>query len=739
MASPLRRTQETSTTAMSQALGESESMSSDSGPDPRLVIDITPWPSTPKALDALYSALREDITSGPLRPILLILTDEQYERLPRSYDPMIAEGELRIERVATEDDARRAVMQSAAEPLVMSSWRFDPIERWLAADFDGKSLVLDPVDGLSGFADDGELDGIAEVEHPLAEIAKGDSDAPPAQLKAPLLRACIMALADEEKTVALIASNKDFQDPEKRMTFAQRIGATEVTSLPSERREHELVGLTKEISSALGLGVETVNDSEHSLLLNRAAKRPRPPAAWRHGDSIHLLHADPPRDHPAIIVHRPSPPEPAIRRLLRHIGPWTAHDYERDPALARAVEELVRDDADRIALLHARATLLWGSALPEPKPLERQEEWLEPLRRLLASEPPPAALRVSCVEKVSGERDPRTMETIPEYERLVPLSEGDDELPARGYEEISKALCAPRPYPVRIVQRGGSGLRVHAKVPPTMCINVSEDGQTWQSDDSKRRAKKRSYFGDENDELSAAELAKYGLWLPCLDDVYDVDDLWLDCFERSSDLSGWSWDDSEASVDLLRSLSNQRLRILFPDHSRDRLVPLEVSLWREADLQLGQCWIALREALRRPQTVRLPSGILCSIGGGVSALIEAHTLRDSGAPPLAALDVRVLRESETRESVSLVYDKVWTHHSEVWKHDYENSDYRGATGVRVPARLSLSGEGSLFTISFVASPLLHPLSPVGGGFATAVAKAKDDQDDQDEQDRWDYD
>jgi len=725
---------------MSQGSAGSEPMSKDDSNvlEPRLVVDMTPWPSTPEALDALYSALRDDITSGPVRPILLILTDEQYERLPRSYDPMIAEGELRIERVATEDDARRAVMQSAREPLVMSSWRFDPIERWLAADFDGESLVLDPVDGLSGFADDGELDGIAEVEHPLAEIAKGDSDAPPAQLKAPLLRACLMALADEEKTVALIASNEDFEDPEKRMTFAQRIGATEVTSLAAERREYELVGLAKEISSSLGLGVETVDDSEHSLLLNRAGKRPRPPAAWRHGDSIHLLHADPPREHPAIVVHRPSPPEPAIRRLLRHIEPWTAHDYERDPALARAVEELVKDDADRIALLHARATLLWGSALPEPKPLERQVEWLEPLRRLLASEPPPAALRVSCVQQESEFFNSARGVVRSESVRFVPFSEVGDELPARTFGQLSKDLRAPRPYPVRIVERGGVGLSFQDEPPAKMWINVREDGREWRDSEAGWDMKVARYGGAWS-PLSAKDLDDHGIWLPDLGDVEEVEDLWLDCFERSSELSGWSWDNSETSVELLRSLSNKRFRIVIPRENEERVVPLDVSLWREADLQLGQCWIALREALRRPQTVRLPSGVLCSIGGGISALIEAHTLRDSGAPPLAAFDAHVLRESQTRESVSLVYDKVWTHHSEVWTHDYEASDYRGATGVRVPGRLSLSGEGCLFTISFVASPLLHPLSPAGGAFAAAVAKAKDDQDDQDEQDRWDYD
>jgi len=695
-------------------------MSKDDGDasGPRLVVDITPWPSRPKALDALYSAFRDDIISGPLRPILLILTDEQYERLPRSYDPMIADGELQVERVATEDDARRAVMQSAGEPLVMSPWRFDPIDRWLAADFDGESLVIEPEDGLRSFANDG-LDGIAEVVHPLAEIVEGDGSGPPAQLKASILRACLVALADEEKTAALLEGKEDFEDPEKRMTFARRIGATEVTSLPSERREHELVGLAKEISSSLGIDVESVDESTHSLLLNRAAKRPRPPAAWRHGDSIHLLHADPPREHPAIVVHRPSPPEPAIRRLLRHIEPWTAHDYERDPALARAVEELVKDDADRIALLHARATLLWGSALPEPKPLAHLEEWLEPLRRLLASAPPPAALRVSCMEQVSRERDPMTGDTIPEHDRLVPLSAEDDELPARRDEKLPKTLCAPLPYPVRIVHRGGSGLNVHANVPSEMWIQVSEDGREWHRPETDRHTK-RGRYGGESRELSAADFTKYGLWLPCLENADDADDLWLDCFERSSDLSGWNWDDSENSIDLLRSLSHRHFRILVPERFGDRKVSLD-ALWREADLQLGQCWIALREALRRPQSVRLPSGVLCSIGGGVSALIEAHTLRQSLTPPLAALDAHIRWDPRRPERLSLVYDEVWTHHSQV-------SNYHGATGVMAPGRLSLSGEGCLFTISFVASPLLHPMSLVGGAFATAVANADDDQD-----------
>lgn len=690
---------------------------------PRLIIDITPWPSPTNALDALFASLRDDVLrDSPLRPALLILTQKQYERLPRSYDSMTDAGDLQIRKVGSAEEARALVMACAGEPLVMSPWRFDPIERWLAAEFDGKSLKLDPEDGLREFADDGALEGIATVVYPLAAIATGDRSAPPIQLPATALRTCLVAFAVEEHTISLFEHNKSFADPDKRLTFAWQIGATEVTSLLAERREHEIAALAAEISASLGVEVATLDDSAHAFALARATKRPRPPAAWRNGDTLHLLHADPPREHPSIVVHRPSPPVPALTRLLRALQPWTAHDYELDPVLAKLVDALATDEADRLALLHARATLLWNSTLPPVRPNVAREDWLAPLRRLLEQDPPAAALRVAgnisrLIKDGYGRDSPVEVATIA----------GNDSPRGSAVDGPSWMLRTPPPCAARFVHRNDGPIHLRVSRKRSHWINVREDGRAWRNVNVGWDTRIATYGG--NDDHSIASLAQLDLWLPDLRGIGDAAGLWLDAFERSSVVSGWRWDNSEKSVEMLRTLSNKRFQITSADLIGEADLTTSSDLWREADLLLGQCWLALRGALRKPETVRLPSGALCVIGGGVTAYIEACSLRDTTAAPVAAFHARVEGdERSTARQLAIEYEPLWTHITKV-------DNYQGTTGIRAPSCLWLSGEGCLFRISFVASSLLASPGWTRDAFLTVVAKAEDDWANQDD----DYD
>ncbi|MCA9713767.1 MAG: hypothetical protein KC468_03620 [Myxococcales bacterium] len=657
-----------------------------------MVLDISPWTSEARALDTLYASLRDDVLRGcPLQPIALFLTREQYERLPRSYDPLIDAGGLEIVKVASADDARAAIENVGGAPLVMSSWRYEPLDRWLAADFDESKLALNPADGLETFAQEGTLPSTAAVTHPLGALYDSDGTNFGGALTATALRTMLLALSDEALTHALIEANPDLADPTTRLALAEAIGATEITSLPEERSEYELALLSEEITATLGLAVEVLDDSAHALTLERAEKRPRPPAAWRHGDTIHLLHADPPQAHPAIHVHRPTPPEPALARIKRHIESWTEHDFERDPALTMLIETLDPEGSDRLALLHARATFLWNAALPTPKPLQRHETWLGPLREALRGSPPPASLRVRTHES----------EDSSQY-----LALRGDHRNVEGLDKRDLRLNVPPPYPVRIIHRGDGELLVNTMSKQRIGLEVVKDGRAW------RRIEGGSYHR----EYPPRKLQEIDLWIPIIKKSAD-DERWLDCFERSSILSTWSWDDPSHSSDLLRSLPNRKIDLLRPSISETRAFALGSSIWHEADLQLGQCWIALREALRNPRAVRLPSGVLCAIGGGVCAHVQTFSLASTKGSPVAVFDAT---KGLNRYAVTMDYETLWTHTAEV-------GEYSGFSGIRVPKRLRIGADGFLFIISFTASPLLGAFVPPHSAFATAVAVAEDER------------
>lgn len=681
-------------------------------PGPRLVIDISAWPSRGEALDALFAELRQKVLRDPpLKPVALVLTEEQYERLPRSYDEQISQKLLSIHKVAAAAEGRTQAADLADDALVLAPWEFDPIERWLAADFIKGILSLEPSDGLAAFAEHGALPSIPAVEHPLDAICE------PAPVNFPLehytavqRRAWKYVLASETETLAEFERREDLQVPARRLAFARLLG-TPATSTEDERLDHEIEQLAAQLSEALNIPVERLDPTAHAERLARAELRPTPPAAWRCGDAIHLLNADSPFAHPRIEVHRPVAAVPALTRLLEHIADWTEEDHEADPSLARAVETLDPEGKERPAFLHARATLLWNKLTHSPRTAPPCDRWADELRAVLAGDPPPVSLRLYLPEP-KNERDAALDNNY--------LVFGDEDRLCSLLKSPPPALTRPRGRRAAIADRDREVLVVTGSA---SAYQLSIDKRTSGSVVVRRNRyeEDRVYarIDDDDDDDYAHFPLIPALWIPKLSPESPDVDLWLDCLERSTALADWRWGHSARCEKLLRSTAASELTLLEAKPSEGEVIEIAAPTWIEADLLLAQCWLALRAALARPLSVKLATGIVCSLGAGVCAHLDVRARRD-GAPPgvVAAFNATVATRNYTKiYEATIDYETLWTHSARVDRH---HADF----GLRVPARLVLRTPTFSATITFLASPLLQASTPAAIGTLAATAAAQ---------------
>jgi hypothetical protein len=512
-------------------------------------------------------------------------------------------------------------------------------------------------------------------------------------------------LADEARTLEALKTHEGIRAPARRLAFARQLGVA-ATSTARERLDHELTRLAARILEAHGLTVETLDPAAHAERLARADLRPTAPAAWRHGDEIHLLHAEPPGEHPRLVVHRPTPAVPALTRLLDHVSDWSMHDHEADPSLARAVEALDPEGRERPALLHARAAVLWNRLLPEPQPRPRHEHWLEELRALFAEDPPPASLRL------------RLPGTASDHEYLA---FADDDRLTASLNSPPPVLARPRGRRTIIASRDRTVLAV-SEDPACRTLEINSKSQ-WAVEVSESHGYSSRVQAKDSDDHHG-----YGrgitispLWLPVLTPKSPDVDLWLDCMERSSILGGWAWEHSTRCDKLLRSTGKPRFQILKGGPTKVEPITIDPTAWREADLRLAECWLALRVALVRPLCLQLVGEVVCALGGGVSAVLEVRPRR-SGAPvdTVAAFDASI-----SVRAAGLDHQLLSTHVA-------KSSAYTADLGIRVPSRLVLLTPSVSVSITFVASPLLQATMPAAlGSFAPVTAEEQSAADDED--------
>lgn len=682
----------------------------DSGrqPGPRVVVDISAWPSRGEALTQLFVELRQRLPqNSPLQPVALVLTELQYEQLPRSYDEQLAQRTLIVRKVEGATDAPRVTAELAGDAaLVLAPWEFFPHERWLAADFTNNTLLLEPPDGLAVFAEHGALPSIPAVEHPLERICES---APLTfkELSPRQRRLWTYTLASEARTSAALAQNDGLREPSHRLAFARQIGAA-ATSTARERLDHELAQLSAQVREHLGVPVEALEPAAHAERIARAELRPIPISAWRCGDEIHLLHAEPPVAHPRIIVHHPVPVVPALTRLVDHVSAWSVEDFEADPMLARAVETLDPEGREREAFLHARGTFLWNDLRPTPPAAVSCVRWADELRAVFAADPPPASLRIRLPKPADA--------PIHDY-----LAFADDGRVCAALKAPS-SLVWPRSRRTLIAERGREVLQVFGRVLPSLrpwALDKSAEASVELRDS---RGQCFRIFADPEDcpQYHHYSTDIPGLWLPKITSLTGDVDVWLDCLERSSAFGRWEWGHSESCEKLLRTTGKLSFDIVDVSEIKGAKIEIAAGTWMAADNLLAQCWLAFRAALERPLSVSTGSGVVCSLGAGICAHLVV-TQRHHGSPrgTIAAFDASVAARLGVVATpvVDIDFTPLWTHSAVV--------DNRAANfGVRVPSRLILRTSTVSASITFLASPLLQASTPAMIGAIAPIVAAQ---------------
>ncbi len=731
----------------------------------RLVIDATTWGATREQAEPLFDALKQIVLHPAekikLVPVALVLTEEQLDFLPRSYDRL---GDwFRREEVKDSQEGWSKVAKLAGDgALVASSRLFQPMERWLAMEDSGKSLSIEPADGIATFLTNSRLPAPpAHVPHDLAQIATVDGKSkapipsPPTQR-----RRMMLALADEGQSAALKLS------PSERLALSQALGV-KATSTERERLEHELAGL----ASRIGAEPKDVTQAELDQLLARAKRRQVEFSLLRVGDELHAL--NPPQkvtlpQSPRLKVYLRKSQPPAINRLMAVIDKWTADDYAADRGFVRVIERLDPAGEERLAFLHARACLLWTNGLCIPATPSQLPDWKEGLSRLLAGEPPAAQLRLfvdanaRVLSKELGHHMKPCLvlkqELTEKWPNFVPAATRSIEDPTATLLQwaLSKepmvlgrqqAVCLLDSYDRQEVNNDPWGYQQPKIYPAASYYSLEEvRGNYGQYGLSRQQA--------QHSELLKKLPGLPSVLIPTSWKLLREGDLWLDLFDCSKALGGSS-PDPASWARVGTEIDNNRLVPIRKVTLYEEAVEFPKNIWSDADQDLALCWLALKNALAQGNAVRLHDGIvLLSMGAGLFARINIRACATVDASSADERQVRGCLDAWVRHGTRKSKDTeqgFWgvrlDRHS-VITHRASTTGYGDITatttlGYELP-ELYLAGHGLRAEITFLTSPLFLSyggMSPSVAALAAAgtQALAEAQSDDQRQADEAAYD
>lgn len=641
------------------------------GPSPRLVVDLSDLQPDRATMDAAYAGVREHLfgTDG-LFPLALVITEAQYDLLPRSFDDL--KDRLRIERVATEDAGRETVERIAGHDTPVAAARtLVELARWWAMSVEGGKLVFEPVDGLIRLRSEGRLPTPA-VPHPLEAGRLGVTQGAvrgTSTLSGVRRRRLIDALAREDAAK---------EPPQLRFDQASQLGVL-ATSTAAERTKEAIDALSARL---LPLTVGVATPAQWDALLARAARRPVDATAVRVGDIVHVLNPTGElTPDPRMEIHRVACAEPAITRLRAALATWTEDDYLEDPLLGALVYRLAgEDEQQRQLLFHARAAIVLGGELRPAEP-ELAPKPLVALRRLLAGDPPEALLRVSV------EGSPAAYGAVGRVVNLKPFV-----------------------YPgARFSYTAVKGVPLLSQVPPTGDV-------LWPRSEYLHGV----IPAGSGDRAPGPRFEHPWRGLPpvILAPGAGADD-WLDDVEASP----WLGAEREAAF----RRWNAAVHLASPNTTwTSAIVPRPGELWEDADTELALAWWSLQEALRAPRSIRLPDGaILLQVGGGLAARIAIRAHGAAKAPVRGALRCTVTMtgggwNNPVVWDLDALTQPVTTHLA----HSREGST---RLGVLLP-ELWVAGRGWAADVRFLPAPLLGGGGPALGA-ALGRAKPKPDNDD----------
>ncbi len=557
---------------------------------PRLVMDITPWGEAGD-LDAMFRAV-EGVLLRPdgLFPAVLVITEEQYRRLPRTFDDW--EGRVRIARV--DDDKAAGLVRDAAgdEALVLSPRRFEDFARWVAISLGDSGVDMDPPGAVDRFIAGGQFGGLPEVVHPLMT---GELDSQAAELPSnPIeLRKLMVALSTEDGARAL------------GMAAGQRAGLGEalaipVASTPSERVAAHLQKVASKLVAAGLPEPETCSDDDLRGILTRAQTRPTGPLTRRVDDVIHIVNA-PARSlrglggDDAVAVHEVVARANALEQIIAELSTWVEEDVLRDPFLTDLVRE-EHEGLERLLKQHARTALLRS-----PRPL------------VSVQEAPPVTDILETIEKsFVGTLPPITA-------RLVQPPPND---------HVGHRLDVTRPDLV-VDQVDVDEKWLVGRPPATRDVLLAPTEElvefgfsTWRSEEEKANRYQH------HQQTTAATPYRFPPQQWTIEDV----ETWLTVVENSPALAITALEDFERTSLFISARRPVQMWTRSPSI---------VTGWEELRRQGAQLFLALRRALRKGDVAVIGAGeAMVDIDNGLSAWIRAR-LWPRGATCSRTLRLRV--------------------------------------------------------------------------------------------------
>jgi hypothetical protein len=633
----------------------------------RLLVDVTSGPQEGARADAMWEGLHR-LLFGPdtLTPMALVLTEAQYERLPRSFDDF---GELvSFQRVANAEAARARLEELSASSgetaLVASARPRLPFERWCALRVEGE-VAFGPPDALAITRQKGALEGLSPVTRPLTRIAaqEGEKDLPtndPVRLRKlalALTRGQVFLTPDWGPAARTTWSTTDQEAPPvgvaRRISWARQLGV-------------EAAATEEEWTTALPKRLAPVPVLERDLLPQALAY-----AAYASDPLVvladHGLHAVNPSDHVraelaglAVEVHEVVPNRrAALDAYFDAAASLETDALLADPFLEDLTAPFLLDDEARRIIGRAAATLLLSERL-RPAPPTAASEPLVGLLALLAPKGPVEAtlrLRGRGAEPLERERsrDER------ERERAWTYFVRPGTLPPEGEPWLAPIA------PVTLARGAAAWI---------VCPKESLGSGTERS-------------------------AERTLTVPTLGD----------------DPSRWA---SELVASLRpepRAARASTPSLALSARHATRLT-IEPWIWAQADRELAFVLAALRTSLaRRDEPLPLPNGaFLLPLGPGVFAELFVREDRRATHEHLAA---SLFQPFDLSMSQKLPIDTATRILPLFWG---QADASRGATaatriGVPVPHAVHLSGNGYRADVTFYASGLFAGSPFPGGGLA----------------------
>ncbi len=620
------------------------------------------------------------LADASLLPMAIVLTEDQYERVPRSFDDL--GDQLQLVAVSRSDAWNEVERLAQAASIVVSNRPLADWRRWLFAHRRHREFEFVPTDGLDRLRR-GQPLFPDSVGHDLAEIVANEVQ-PAVPADDPVVQHRFRAGLGTEDGVAKLQAEfygHTQWGPERRLAWARALGAPATST--KDEREHWQRSFVRFTVERHG-GTWELGDRPNRLSSRLLAAYHRPTAnvGIAVAEEFHVLNPTPPladalRGRTDVKVHVIPARAPAMSRLLSALAEQTVDERSADPFLEKTINNLSSANLERAIYRHAAANLIVSGALPKAT-TKFVPEWSEILSRTLSRNPPAARLRVSMASGAFAH------------------------LPGTGSAASFSFLARPEDATFN---------EASPLVPPIAPVVIS------RGDRLAGVTLRPLEYGQGSDVLLTTEKSRGA----------DAA-LWLALLEGSSALGGfrekeWKSSTSARGVDQRAEMDVPLLPFRWSSRE-SKLLTFSDGDFDRADRDLALVWMALRRAMAKREVVALPSGgALISMGGALVAEVQPLS-RAKDAP------------SEVGGSIELAYTELW---NPKWDQlaTIEGAETRGYStastraGPLVPLEVVIEAEGLAAHIRFHASSLLGGV-PLNSLTASAAAAAVDESDERDD-------